>query len=298
MRPVGWGRLALLLAILPALGLGLAALGPTGWWPATLAAHWAPHLAVLCLPLWCWQGRRPAVGAILLALHTQALWPHLAAAHAPRAAAPGPGAATAMVANLYYGTRDHAAALAGLDGELVALIETVPADRARLRADPRWPHQRWVQPPAFGGCALLSRWPLHATELDLDQAWGLDARVQAPWGQVRVIVLHTRSPGDAAGLAANRRQLAELAGLAETEPGPLLVLGDLNATPGDPALRALYATGLRPPHDGRPRTWPAWLGPAGISIDHALGRGLALGGAAVVPLPGSDHRGLRVRFAP
>lgn len=50
------------------------------------------------------------------------------------------------------------------------------------------------------------------------------------------------------------------------------------------------------PHAGPPwswpATWPAWLGPFGLAIDHVLVRDVALGRMRSVNLPGSDHRGV------
>lgn len=294
-------RLALIAAgAVPAAGLALAALAPTGWFPAALAGHWAGHLAALSLPLWCAAGRRALVGGGLLVLAAAALWPHLRAAHAaeaPRPAAPGRSAATA---NLLFHQDGQAAAVAAATAtaaDLLLLIETQPATREALRGDPRWPHQAWENPRRVGGIGLLSRWPMRARATELADAVAIDARVDAPEGSLRVIALHTWSPRDGRRVARNRRQLEELAGLAATEPGPLLVLGDLNATPATPGFAALREAGLQAPAGGGVRTWPAFLGPAGIAIDHILGRRIALGEARAVAIPGSDHRGVIARFA-
>jgi endonuclease/exonuclease/phosphatase family metal-dependent hydrolase len=292
-----WQRALLVAAALaPVAGLALAIGAPTGWWPSRLAGHWAPHLALLSLPALLWLGRRPAVAGGGLLLGLAALWPWLAAAHAPTAPSPPGDAHRVVVANLFYASPDHGPALAGLDGDLVALIETRPEDRDRLRDDARWPHQRWLVARGAGATALLSRWPMRAAELDLAGAPGIDAHVEIPEGPLRVVVFHAWSPVGPRRSARNAEQLAELAGLAATEPGRLLVLGDLNATPADRSLAALREAGLLPPHGGHPRTWPSWLGPGGIAIDHALGRRLELGDAAPVTLPGSDHRGVALRF--
>ncbi len=289
-------RLLAVLAAVPPAGLLLAALAPTGWWVAGLALHWAPQLAALSLPFWCWLGRRPVVGLAMLLLSGVALWPALAAVWAPHAPLPADGI-TVVTANLFYGSERHAEAISRIDGALVALVETRPEDRALVLRDTRWPHQRWQTPRGSGGIALLSRFPMRAKDLELDQAYGIDARIEAPWGSLRVLLLHTWSPRDAHSTARNRQQLAELAGLAETEPGPLLVFGDLNATPGDPGLRLLRGAGLRPPHGGEVRTWPSRFGPFGIAIDHILARDLALGSATAIDLPGSDHHAVSAVLA-
>lgn len=292
--------LAMLVGAPPAAGLALAALAPTGWFAAQLASHWAPHLAVLALPLWCAAGRQAIAGVACLTLYAASLWPHLAAAHAQTAPAPPARPHTAIAANLYIGHPDHAPAIAvvtGCDPDLLLLIESRSEDRAAMRDDPRWPYQSWQAPRTVGGIGLLSRWPMRAKPVALAGATAIDARIDTPDGALRVIGLHTWSPVGSKRNAANAAQLLELAGLVETEPGPLLVLGDLNATPSTPGLRRLHAAGLRPPSGGEVRTWPSWLGPAGIAIDHVLARNLALGGAEAIDLPGSDHHAISARFA-
>jgi endonuclease/exonuclease/phosphatase family metal-dependent hydrolase len=201
-----------------------------------------------------------------------------------------------MSANLLF-SADHTDSLRVIDGDVVALIETRYEDRERMRNDPRWPYQRWIGPPDWGGTALLSRWPMRAKELDMLDAPGVDAVIDMPWGPVRVIAVHTWSPRNRISIGRNMRQLRELAGLAATEPGPLLVLGDLNASPGHPGIVGLRQAGLRQAHGGSPATWPSWLGPFGITIDHALVRGLRLGGTQAIDLPGSDHHGIRLQLS-
>lgn len=296
MTGTGWRRALLATAALPVAGLALAALAPTGWWIACLAMHWAPQLALLAMPFWCWQGRAWKVGLGMLLLIAAALWPTVLATFAVQAPAPS-GTITVTTANLYYHSTHHAEAIARLDGGLVALIETRAEDHALVMADPRWPHQHWQRPRNIAGMALLSAFPMQAKNLELGRCYGIDARIAMPWGTQRVIVLHAWSPIGSARCAGNHRQLAELAGLAETEPGTLLVMGDLNATPGTAGMALLRATGLRPPHGGEVRTWPSQLGHFGIAIDHVLARGLALGDATAIDLPGSDHHAVRVRVA-
>ncbi len=201
-----------------------------------------------------------------------------------------------MSANIFYGA-DHAESLKLIDGDIVALIETRDDDREHLRNDPRWPHQRWIGPLNFGGIALLSRWPMRSKELDMLEAPGIDAVIEMPWGPVRVVAVHTWSPKNPNSNGRNMRQLRELAGLAATEPGPLLIIGDLNASPGHPGIAGLREVGLRPPHGGSPATWPSWLGPLGITIDQALVRDLRLGDCQPIDLPGSDHHGIRVQLS-
>ena len=290
-------RIALLIAAaVPVAGLVMAACTHLGWWPGQLAQHWTPQLAILSLPFWIWQGRQPIIGGGLAVLGAVTLWPAIAAAHAPRSEAPTGQTINVMSANIYV-RADHSASLRLLEGDVVAVIETKDGDREALRNDPRWPHQRWIGPVNLGGVALLSRFPMRSKELDMLDAPGIDAVIEMPWGRTRVIAVHTWSPRNRQMIERNLQQLHDLAGLAATEPGPLLILGDLNASPGHPGIVALREAGMRPAHDGSPATWPSWLGPFGITIDYGLVRGLRLGGTETVDLPGSDHHGIRLQLS-
>ncbi|MCS6971102.1 MAG: endonuclease/exonuclease/phosphatase family protein [Planctomycetota bacterium] len=289
--------LLVVLALLPVSGLALAALAPSGWWPAILAGHWAPQLALLALPAWCWLGRRWYSGAAFGALFAVALAPHVGAAYAAPAA---PAAADGIVVssvNLYARNPQRAAACARLEGDIVALIETLAPDREQLRSDPRWPHQHWELPRGHSGYALLSRFPLRARSLELAGAYGLEAELQLPGQAARLLLLHAHSPRSPQLAAANRQQLRLLAEYAARLSGPLIVLGDFNATAAAPGLAALRAVGLRAAAGPQPATWPSWLGPLGIGIDHILVRDLAAAGPRAWRLPGSDHRAVSVRLA-
>jgi endonuclease/exonuclease/phosphatase (EEP) superfamily protein YafD len=97
--------------------------------------------------------------------------------------------------------------------------------------------------------------------------------------------------------SANRRneQLEALARHARaTTSLPLVVVGDLNVSPFSPQFRHLLEEGrLRSAADGfgwQP-TWPSFLLPAGIQIDHALvSPAVTVKAFSRGPFDGSDHR--------
>ena len=79
--------------------------------------------------------------------------------------------------------------------------------------------------------------------------------------------------------------------------GPLVVVGDFNATPWSPALRTfldeLDLNGLNVA-----ATWPVWFGFAGIPIDHALvSENLIITHIETGPNIGSDHRPVMIDVA-
>ena len=78
--------------------------------------------------------------------------------------------------------------------------------------------------------------------------------------------------------------------LAKLE-GPVILLGDFNTTPWSPAYRKLVAdTELGSASGGRIATWPVWMAPLRVPIDHILVRGpVTVLEAERGPDLGSDH---------
>ena len=96
-------------------------------------------------------------------------------------------------------------------------------------------------------------------------------------------------------------QLAELATLVGHQRHPVMLLGDLNASPWSyPFRRLLRDTGLLNSMRGwgvQP-TWPAPLGPLGIPIDHVLhSEEIRITRRSTGPWIGSDHLPLIIEFA-
>ncbi len=165
---------------------------------------------------------------------------------------------------------------------------------------------------------LAARYPYHisteepwvtlASRLPLQDARRIDLLIDAPGRQpltatvtvrgqpVTLFAIHVMPPLNAAANALHTAQYHLLAQqVALTTPGPLLVIGDFNATPLSPTFAGfLRGSGLRlsdmgdqtPTHF--PRTW------LGLRIDHVLERGFEVCGEQVVTLTGSDHRGVAV----
>ncbi|MEJ5914063.1 endonuclease/exonuclease/phosphatase family protein [Pseudokineococcus sp. 1T1Z-3] len=97
-----------------------------------------------------------------------------------------------------------------------------------------------------------------------------------------------------------RRQLAALERWCRAQTGPVVVLGDLNATPDHPALRRLLVPAgpmrraAAEAGRGRLPTWPV-AGPLPgfrglIALDHVLVDGLDVRGAGARRVRGTDHR--------
>ncbi len=90
-------------------------------------------------------------------------------------------------------------------------------------------------------------------------------------------------------------QLSELKLWAREQAVPVCVAGDLNITPWAPAFARMRDAGFvdsRTRGYGNQASWPSWLGPLGIPIDHALSFGKCeIVNRRLGPMVwGSDHR--------
>jgi endonuclease/exonuclease/phosphatase family metal-dependent hydrolase len=105
--------------------------------------------------------------------------------------------------------------------------------------------------------------------------------------------VHTSWPIGKGSSDRRNRQLERLAALSSATATPLVVVGDLNISPFSPHFRQLLADGkLKSAADGfgwQP-TWPSFLLPAGIQIDHGLVNGaVSVQGFHRGGRDGSDH---------
>lgn len=205
-------------------------------------------------------------------------------------------------ANLYaYNERARALAeeLAAIDADVIALEELTPrwVDVLESRGVlARYPHRILEPRDDCFGVALLSTRPLDGSVEDLGGVPMIDARVAHGARSVRVIVAHTMPPVHVEEAALWNAQLRVLARLVEDEPGPLVLTGDLNASPFGRGYRALLDAGLRGAHEsvgrGLATTWPNGtraLPP--MRLDHVLvSRDVAVRSVREGIGEGSDHR--------
>jgi len=95
--------------------------------------------------------------------------------------------------------------------------------------------------------------------------------------------------------------LAAASSWARRQANPVLVLGDLNATPWSSVLQSLEGSAdLRNSAYGYgvQATWPSRAGPLGIPIDQLLySRELTVTDRSTGPTFGSEHRSLWVTIA-
>lgn len=101
----------------------------------------------------------------------------------------------------------------------------------------------------------------------------IETRVNLDDAPVRILAMHPVSPLTPERADAHAAQVEAIAGWARIQQGPVVIVGDLNATPWTPVFRRLLEDGDLVNSQvgfGLQATWPAWLGPFGVPIDHVL----------------------------
>jgi endonuclease/exonuclease/phosphatase (EEP) superfamily protein YafD len=175
-------------------------------------------------------------------------------------------------------------------GAVSALRASFP-HRVELPRVSSWPHAH--------GVLLLSRHPI--LEADQQTLGGPSIRLAAARLAIGdhalwVASVHAAKPNGRARLALQQSQLEQLAAWVDARAGPVLLGGDLNATPYAPQLgRLLAATGMTldqqvSPAQAFTSTFPAALPVLGLKLDHILVRGMTIRRAWTLPPAGSDHR--------
>lgn len=193
-----------------------------------------------------------------------------------------------------------------LDADVVVVLEVSQAWGEQLATlVDTWPHQA-IHPSedAFGIAVLAKEFASFApVQPTPDSPLQLLARVNRRHGEAWFIgATHVPPPINPAMAKMRDASLAawaqELLGLDQ----PAMMVGDFNDTPWSPAFRSRLVDGTlhdsRVPHGLQP-TWPAWLGPLGIPIDHALlTTHLVCEQRETFVIPGSDHLGLLFSVTP
>jgi vancomycin resistance protein VanJ len=288
----------LFAASLPCAGIAVCApFAALGWFP-DLCLHLSWVAALTLLPGIIAVRRQPLRCSILFLAMICGLWPWVSSAYAARAPIPTSDGIRVATGNLFdFNPRRDAAlrSLLALEVDLLAVQEVLRTDEPVLTQN--WPHVIWSEKRELFACALLSRFPFSQTRIhELEEYALIEAVVQTPNGPLRVFVVHLASPKRPERAAMRSRQLVRLAELVRASLEPVLITGDFNLSAAAPdwAKFSAEAQVLRPSGLG-PATWPYWLGPFGIDLDHIAGRGVALAPLETVVIPGSDHRALRTR---
>ncbi|HJQ58874.1 MAG TPA: endonuclease/exonuclease/phosphatase family protein [Vineibacter sp.] len=301
--------IAVAQVVLLAAGAGVAAatiagfLGGASPW-LDYAAHFRPHLVVAAALValaawWLLDGPRGVVlagaMAVLVLLNLAAM---LSERRFRAPAALPDAAATVKIAsaNLLFLNRDYAAVQRWIEAErpdVLVLTEVTDGWAAALDALQDLYPYRAVRPTGY--IAMLSRRPWRALEVvpgPRPRQGLMVARLAVGDATLSVIGAHPASPIRPASSRARDRELDVIARLARAAPGPVVAMGDFNATPWSAPMRRLVRTSPLRYADLLGTTWPTalptWLG---IKIDHImLGNGCAVIDYQTGPMIGSDHR--------
>lgn len=310
------GRLAWLLGLAgwSALGGTVLAASARWWWIGDLAISFRVQLAAAtCVLAMCsaWLGRRRLASLLLLAAawSASALGPLLQAPPARPAASAGAARIRVAAMNVFFLNDDHGRAIAWLEAEqpdVVIVAEATEAWREAFRSlRDRYPVQHLAYTAGRRAhVLLLSRAAVRVESLELARgaAPAVHATLEFGGRPLHILGVHANWP---LGREASRRRaqgLDAIARFARRTQGPVIVAGDLNLTPFSPRFdRLLRAGGLANAAAGRgwQPTWPTFLPPVGIQIDHVLVRGgvetLDFRRGAHI---GSDHRPIVADLTP
>lgn len=305
MRPVllllGWAVLAGLALILLDIWLGplqpelVAIVGLSPWllllaWPVAVAA-----LASCRWPL--------AAGAlVVVALQLFLLLPSFAPWHSPRPAVAGSTFSVydQNVKVTHRDLGDVGRQIAATRPDVVVLEELSRTNFPSLQATgvlDRYPHT-YVDEAGARGFAIFSTLPLTGvTTWRSSRAEQVQAVLTMPGGTPATLLLvHTVSPTSGRDVADWDRDMTAIAARVRATPGPVLVVGDLNATPPMRQLRRVLDAGLRDGAaingEGWRMTWPNGhrLLPRVFRLDHVLvSPQLTVPSYRVGQAAGSDH---------
>jgi endonuclease/exonuclease/phosphatase (EEP) superfamily protein YafD len=248
-------------------------------------------------------GTALAVAAMVLVLQPQ--W-------RPERPAPKPGAAPVRIYfdNIYWKNHDIAATTASVrqaHADVAAMAEfsdaQAPGTEAILAGLP-YRVFAWANPHFRGHprAVIASRWPIEPLGRVYDGRYeSLAARIKAPGGAFRLVVVHLTRPWPFRRSGELSRQIDTLiAGVAAQPKEPTVIVGDFNATASGALLsRFRQKTGFAsaPALIG---DWPATLpGPLRLAIENAFaGNGETILSRRLGAFSGSDHRPIVIEVAP
>jgi endonuclease/exonuclease/phosphatase (EEP) superfamily protein YafD len=280
-----WVVIGLILT-LSALVAMLGSAAASRFWLADLAVHFRLQYAALalagCLILAATGHAGWAAFAFLIVAIQALVGAPLLSLRAPAAASTDLAASVELrvvAINVWYRNRKFQRVIDFMARERpdVALLAEVTAEWEQALAPvvEKYAHHYTTRGRRGTGLLLLSRWPMQAEVLpgfsDVEPAVAATLRINDR--SMQLLSVHTSWPLGPKSSVLRDRQLALVGEFARRQTQPLIVLGDLNVSPFSPHFQTLLAgSKLKSAAQGfgwQP-TWPTFLPPAGIQIDHAL----------------------------
>ncbi len=291
-----------------ALGIaGLAGLGTIAgfWarrsWPCELASHFPVQYAWMLLPsaLILLIAHRFLPATVATGLGLVNLWRivPLYARRAPASKGPPFRVVLANVRSSNTSADLVSRFLHEVDADIVVLQEMTEVWLSELRVlIAEYPYCKSVILERGFGIMLLSRMPVESAEIVRVRAEGLPVvigRLQYDGHPLTVVSAHPLAPLSPRRLRMRNELLAALAEFIRSISGPVLLLGDLNATSWTPAFKDLLrASGLQDSRRGFgvQGSWPVQAPWMRIAIDHCLvSSDLTVRTRRIGPNIGSDH---------
>jgi endonuclease/exonuclease/phosphatase (EEP) superfamily protein YafD len=241
---------------------------------------------------------------------SSAFVPEVVRGFAPRPAMPVDGSAVlkVMTHNLFglnYDMKRVAQGIFAEDPDIVALQEFFPEQRRPLHPLllAHYPYFAYCTGGKRANIALYAKLPFTETAAGACTEKATQAvRTSRIVGHFRladgtefsVMTTHLDSPFNA---PRQHAQMAELAAAAAAVRGPLLLMGDFNATPWSYALRRFEARSGLERQTRNLVTWPLLFGGDDglirmipfLPLDHVFTRGVAVHRIGTAPADGSDH---------
>jgi endonuclease/exonuclease/phosphatase (EEP) superfamily protein YafD len=292
---------SLLRASVILLGLAavLSAFGRHDW-RLDLLAHWRWHYLAAALILFLFLLVRRSYGTAALATATlllNAVLFHASATASASLNGPRPGTPLRLAnVNVLYRNVEHDRVMAWLDSarpDITVIVEPTQAWLDALAPLERRLPQRIAFPVRDGhGMALYSRYPVNRfrlLRLGETRRVAIVAHLAIGSQDLMLVAAHPLPPRTAFETRERDAYLRDLASVIASAGAPVILAGDLNSTPWSYSFQDLIsATGLSA--RSFPATWPSFLGPFGIPIDHVLAKGAAIQAIQAGPYVGSDHR--------
>lgn len=279
----------------------------SGTWPLETASYGVPGYLLLAITGACGcalsRGYRWASAGALCVLVTAVL---MAPQYLPRLH-PNPETSAPVLrvlqANVYYHGNDPEALLRLVretHPDMVLLQEVDDKWKALLKPlEEVYTHHRYSPRYTEGGLDLAQFWSLETrsvTDLHGEGLPAVETILPINGRTLRVLNAHTASPFTRGRAERYHTQMDLLAQYVARQEHPVLLAGDLNAGPwSKPYKNLLERSTLSSARKGFGAlgTWPSFLGPLRIALDHLLvSDGIQVLQCQVGPGIGSDHRPL------